>query len=62
MSRSPAEAPLRARIDAGSSERPRWRADLDQERVQFEVNHKAATRAGLHLSSRLLGVAKLMWL
>jgi YfiR/HmsC-like len=58
MSRSPAEAPLRARIDAGSSERPRWRADLDQGRVQFEVNHKAATRAGVRISSRLLGIAK----
>lgn len=32
---------------------------LDEgERVQFEINHKAATRAGLRISSRLLGVAK----
>lgn len=35
--------------------------DLGDERVQFEVNHKAATRAGLYLSSRLLGVAKRVW-
>jgi hypothetical protein len=31
---------------------------FDEERVQFEINHKAATRAGLRISSRLLGVAK----
>jgi len=31
---------------------------LDEERVQFEINHRAATRAGLRISSRLLGVAK----
>lgn len=30
------------------------------DRVQFEVNHKSATRAGLRISSRLLGVAKLV--
>ncbi len=33
---------------------------LQEDRVQFEVNHKSATRAGLRISSRLLGVAKLV--
>ncbi len=28
------------------------------DRVQFQVNHKAATQVGLQISSRLLGVAK----
>ena len=31
---------------------------LQDDRVQLEVNHKAATQAGLHISSRLLSVAK----
>jgi YfiR/HmsC-like len=31
---------------------------LQDNRVQFQVNHKAANRAGLHISSRLLSVAK----
>ncbi len=31
---------------------------LQDDRVQFEVNHKAAKRAGLSISSRLLAVAK----
>jgi YfiR/HmsC-like len=31
---------------------------LQDDRVQLQVNHKAATRAGLHISSRLLSVAK----
>ena len=31
---------------------------LRDDRVQFEVNHKAAKRAGLSISSRLLAVAK----
>ncbi len=33
---------------------------LQDDRVQLQVNHKAATQAGLHISSRLLGVAKLV--
>ncbi len=31
---------------------------LENNRVQFEVNHKAAERAGLKISSKLLNVAK----
>ena len=31
---------------------------LEDERVQFEINHKAASKAELRISSRLLGVAK----
>jgi hypothetical protein len=31
---------------------------LQDDRVQFEVNHRAANRVGLRISSRLLGVAK----
>jgi hypothetical protein len=31
---------------------------LQDDRVQLQVNHKAATQAGLHISSRLLSVAK----
>jgi hypothetical protein len=31
---------------------------LQDDRVQFQVNHKAATQVGLHISSRLLSVAK----
>lgn len=33
---------------------------LHDDRVQFRVNHKAATQAGLQVSSHLLGVAKLV--
>ena len=33
---------------------------LEDDRVQFQVNHKAATQAGLRISSRLLTVAKLV--
>lgn len=33
---------------------------LQDDRVQFQVNQKAATQAGLHISSRLLSVAKLV--
>ena len=33
---------------------------LQDDRVQLQVNHKAATQAGLHISSRLLSVAKLV--
>lgn len=33
---------------------------LQDDRVQFEVNHKAAKQAGLSMSSRLLGVAKVV--
>ena len=33
---------------------------LQDDHVQFHVNHKAATQAGLHISSRLLSVAKLV--
>lgn len=31
---------------------------LEDERVHFEINHKAATLSGLYISSRLLSVAK----
>jgi hypothetical protein len=31
---------------------------LENDRVQFEVNHKAAEQAGLKISSKLLSVAK----
>lgn len=31
---------------------------LEDDRVQFEVNHKSATEVGLRISSRLLAVAK----
>src|ERR1035437_804916 len=31
---------------------------LKDDRVQLQVNHKAATQSGLHISSRLLSVAK----
>jgi hypothetical protein len=34
---------------------------LQDDRVQFEVNHKAANAAGLRISSRLLSVAKLVF-
>ena len=34
---------------------------LQDDRVQFEVNHKAANAAGLQISSRLLSVAKLVF-
>jgi hypothetical protein len=33
---------------------------LQDSRVQFQVNHKAANQAGLQISSRLLSVAKLV--
>ena len=33
---------------------------LQDDRVQLQVNHKAATQAGLHISSRLLSVARLV--
>jgi hypothetical protein len=33
---------------------------LENDRVQFEVNHKAAEQAGLKISSKLLNVAKLV--
>jgi YfiR/HmsC-like len=33
---------------------------LENNRVQFEVNHKAAEQAGLNISSKLLSVAKLV--
>jgi hypothetical protein len=33
---------------------------LQDDRVLFEVNHKAARQAGLSVSSRLLAVAKLV--
>jgi YfiR/HmsC-like len=33
---------------------------LEKNRVQFEVNHKAAEQAGLKISSKLLNVAKLV--
>ena len=33
---------------------------LQDDHVQFQVNHKAANGAGLHISSRLLSVAKLV--
>ena len=33
---------------------------LQDDRVQFEVNHKAAKQAGLDVSSRLLAVAKIV--
>jgi YfiR/HmsC-like len=33
---------------------------LQDDRVQFQVNHKAAAQAALHISSRLLSVAKLV--
>jgi hypothetical protein len=33
---------------------------LENDRVRFEVNRKAADRAGLKISSKLLGVAKLV--
>jgi hypothetical protein len=33
---------------------------LENNRVQFEVNHKAAEQAGLKISSKLLNVAKLV--
>jgi hypothetical protein len=33
---------------------------LQDQHVQFEVNHKAANQAGLRISSRLLSVAKLV--
>jgi hypothetical protein len=33
---------------------------LENDRVQFEVNHKAAEQAGLKISSKLLSVAKLV--
>jgi len=33
---------------------------LDKDRVQFEVNRKAAEQAGLQISSKLLSVAKLV--
>ncbi len=31
---------------------------LENDRVQFEINHKAANKAGLYISSRLLAVAR----
>jgi hypothetical protein len=31
---------------------------MHEDRVQFEISHKAAIEAGLRVSSRLLGVAK----
>ena len=31
---------------------------LENDRVRFEVNHKAAEQAGLKISSKLLNVAK----
>lgn len=31
---------------------------LEDDHVHFEINHKAASEAGLYISSRLLGVAK----
>jgi hypothetical protein len=33
---------------------------LQDDRVQFQVNHKVATRAGVHISARLLSVARLV--
>ncbi len=33
---------------------------VENDRVQFEVNHKAAVQAGLKVSSRMLSVAKLV--
>ena len=33
---------------------------LENDRVQFEVNRKAAEQAGLKISSKLLSVAKLV--
>jgi hypothetical protein len=33
---------------------------LQNDRIQLQVNHRATTQAGIHVSSRLLGVAKLV--
>jgi hypothetical protein len=33
---------------------------LEENRVRFEINHRAATQAGLRISSRLLAVARLV--